>query len=89
MTLGVLKPDGIVATSYQTGTYFGMRDFGKQYLAAAYCARAANTIYADAAGNPAVMANSAAADKQTVTGTRTDYTFYHQGSQRGHESGRR
>jgi conjugal transfer/type IV secretion protein DotA/TraY len=34
---------------YQTGTYFGLRDFGKQYLAAAYCARAANTIYADSA----------------------------------------
>ena len=76
MGMGVLKPDGIVATSYQTGTYFGLRDFGKQYLAAAYCARAANTIYADAAGNPAVMADSAAADKQVVTGTRTDYTFY-------------
>lgn len=76
MTMGVFKPDGIVATSYQTGTYFGLRDFGKQYLAAAYCARAANTIYADAAGNPAVMANSAAADKQVVTGTRTDYTFF-------------
>lgn len=52
MGMGLLKPDGIVATSYQTGTYFGLRDFGKQYLAAAYCARAANTIYADAAGNP-------------------------------------
>lgn len=76
MGMGLLKPDGIVATSYQTGTYFGLRDFGKQYLAAAYCARAANTIYADAAGNPSVMANSAAADKQVVTGTRTDYTFY-------------
>ena len=76
MSMGLLKPDGIVATSYQTGTYFGLRDFGKQYLAAAYCARAANTIYADAAGNPSVMANNAAADKQVVTGTRTDYTFY-------------
>lgn len=76
MGMGVLKPDGIVATSYQTGTYFGMRDFGKQYLAAAYCARAANTIYADAAGNPMVMANSAQADKQATTGTRTDYTFF-------------
>ena len=76
MGMGVLKPDGIVATSYQTGTYFGLRDFAKQYLAAAYCARAANTIYADAAGNPSVMANSAAADKQTTTGSRTDYTFF-------------
>lgn len=76
MGMGVLKPDGIVATSYQTGTYFGLRDFAKQYLAAAYCARAANTIYADAAGNPMVMANSAQADKQVTTGTRTDYTFF-------------
>ena len=76
MTMGVFKPDGIVATSYQTGTYFGLRDFAKQYLAASYCARAANTIYADAAGNPSVMANSASADKQVVTGTRTDYTFF-------------
>ena len=76
MTMGVFKPDGIVSTSYQTGTYFGLRDFAKQYLAASYCARAANTIYADAAGNPSVMANSASADKQVVTGTRTDYTFF-------------
>lgn len=76
MGMGVLKPDGIVATSYQTGTYFGLRDFGKQYLAAAYCARAANTIYADAAGNPMVMANSAQADKQVTTGSRIDYTFF-------------
>ena len=76
MGMGLLKPDGIVATSYQTGTYFGLRDFAKQYLAAAYCARAANTIYSDAAGNPSVMADSAAADKQVVTGTRTDYTFF-------------
>jgi len=76
MGMGVLKPDGIVATSYQTGTYFGLRDFAKQYLAAAYCARAANTIYADASGNPTVMANSAQADKQVATGSRIDYTFF-------------
>lgn len=76
MGMGLFKADGIVATSYKTGTYFGLRDFAKQYLAASYCARAANTIYADPAGNPSVMANSNAADKQLTTGTRTDYTFY-------------
>jgi conjugal transfer/type IV secretion protein DotA/TraY len=76
MSVGLMKPDGIVASSYQSGTYFGLRDFAKQYLAASYCARAANTIYADPAGTPMVMADSANPDKQVATGTRTDYTYY-------------
>jgi len=76
MSFGVFKADGIVASSYQPGTYYGMRDFAKQYLAAAYCARAANSIYTDPAGSPSVMADSANPDRKVVTGTRTDYTFY-------------
>lgn len=76
MSMGLLKPDGIVATSYQSGTYFGMRDFAKQYLAAAYCARSANAVYSDPAGNPMVMADSANPDRKTTTGTRIDYTYY-------------
>lgn len=76
MGMGLMKPDSIVATSTQPSSYFGLRDFAKQYLAASYCARAANTIYADPAGNPMVMANSSAADKQVSTGPRTDYTFF-------------
>lgn len=75
MGLGVLKPDGIVTTSYQAGSYFGLRDFAKQYLAASYCARSANTIYADGGGSPSVMADGSA-DKQTVNGSRIDYTFF-------------
>ena len=37
MGMGLLKPDGIVATSYQTGTYFWLRDF-------AYCSQTAFTV---------------------------------------------
>jgi conjugal transfer/type IV secretion protein DotA/TraY len=79
MTMGVLKPDGIVASSYHPGTYFGMRDFAKQYLASAYCARSANAVYSNpeqADQTPMVMPDSARPDRKTVTGTRTDYTYY-------------
>lgn len=76
MSMGLLKPDGIVASSYQPGTYLGMRDFAKQYLSAAYCARSANSVYADPAGSPMVMADSGNPDRKTTTGTRTDYTYY-------------
>jgi conjugal transfer/type IV secretion protein DotA/TraY len=79
MSMGIMKADGIVATSYQAGTYYGMRDFAKQYLASAYCARSANAIYTSPDQpnqTPSVMADSSNPDKKTVTGTRTDYTFY-------------
>lgn len=77
MTLSFLKPDGIVATSTSTpGSSYGIREFAKAYLPVAYCARAANTIYADPAGNPSVMANNAQADRITTVDGRTDYTFF-------------
>jgi conjugal transfer/type IV secretion protein DotA/TraY len=77
MALSFLKPDGIVATSTSTpGSSYGLREFAKAYLPVAYCARAANTIYADAAGNPSVMANNAQADRMTTVDGRTDYTFF-------------
>lgn len=77
MTLSFLKPDGIVATSTSTpGSSYGLREFAKAYLPVAYCARAANTIYADPAGNPSVMANNAQADRITTVDGRTDYTFF-------------
>ena len=79
MTMGLLNPDGIVATSYQPGTYFGLRDFAKQYLASAYCARSANALYSNPEQsdlNPMVMPDGANPDRKTVTGTRTDYTYF-------------
>ena len=76
MGIGLMKPDGIVASSSQPGTYFGLRDFAQQYLAASYCARAANTIYDDPAGTPSVKIDLTTPDKQVTTGTRTDSTYY-------------
>jgi conjugal transfer/type IV secretion protein DotA/TraY len=80
MAMGILKPDGIVASSTDPGTYLGLRGFASNYLAASYCAKAANSIYADTTNatpvNPSVMADSAHADRTTVNGTKTDYTFY-------------
>jgi conjugal transfer/type IV secretion protein DotA/TraY len=76
MGIGLMKPDGIVASSYQTGTYFGLREFAKDYLAASYCARAANSIYSDPAGTPTVQSDLNTPDKQATSGTLTQNTYY-------------
>jgi conjugal transfer/type IV secretion protein DotA/TraY len=76
MGIGLMKADGIVVSSAQPGSYFGLRDFAQQYLAASYCARAANIIYDDPAGTPTVKIDLTTPDKQVTTGTRTDSTYY-------------
>lgn len=78
MAMGILSPNGVVQGVNAPGAYYGLREFGRQYMAASYCARAANTIYLDASGagaNPQVMAN-AIEDKKIQTNGRTEYTFY-------------
>lgn len=75
MDMGILSPSGVVQGVNQPGTYYGMRDFARQYLAASYCARAANSIYADGGSPPQVKAN-AVQDKLSTTDGRTQYTFY-------------
>lgn len=75
MAMGILSPDGVVQGVNQPGTYYGMRDFARQYLAASYCARAANSIYADGGVSPQVQANPTQ-DKIKTTDGRTEYTFY-------------
>lgn len=70
MAIGVLSPDGVVQGVNDPGSFYGLRDFGKQYLAASYCARAANQIY------PGAQVSAApSADKTTMNGGRTDYLF--------------
>ena len=76
MGMGILKADGLVSSSYQPGTYYGMRDFGKQYLKAAYCARVANALYADGESKPKVMVDMAKPDRKVTKGTRIDYTYF-------------
>ena len=73
--MGILSPDGVVQGVNQPGTYYGMRDFARQYLAASYCARSANSIYADGGVSPQVQANPTQ-DKIKTTDGRTEYTFY-------------
>lgn len=78
MAMGILSPNGIVQGVNAPGNFYGLRDFARQYLAASYCARAANSIYSDntsSGSTPQVMANGTA-DKTTVTSGRTENTFY-------------
>jgi len=70
MAIGVLSPDGVVQGVNDPGSFYGLRDFGKQYLAASYCARAANQIYPEAQ-----VSAAASADKTTTNGGRTDHLF--------------
>jgi len=70
MAIGVLSPDGVVQGVNDPGSFYGLRDLGKQYLAASYCARAANQIY------PGAQVSAApSADKTTTNGGRTEYLF--------------
>ncbi len=70
MAIGALSPDGVVQGVNDPGSFYGLRDFGKQYLAASYCARAANQIY------PRAQVSAApSADKTTTNGGRTEYLF--------------
>jgi len=75
MAMGILSPDGVVQGVNQPGAYYGLRDFARQYLAASYCARAANSIYADGGVPPEVKTNRTE-DKSRTTDGRTEYTFY-------------
>lgn len=71
MAIGVLNPDGVVQGVNDPGSFYGLRDFGKQYLAASYCARAANQIY------PGAQVSAApSADKTSTNGGRTEYLFH-------------
>lgn len=70
----VFQPAALVASSDQPGSYYGMRDFARQYLAASYCKKAATAIYTDDLGTPAI-GNKGAPDKTSVTGGRSDATY--------------
>lgn len=75
MAIGILSPNGVVQGVNDPGQFYGLRDFAKQYLAASYCAKAANTLYRAPDGTgPQVMANGTA-DKTTTKSGRTEYLF--------------
>lgn len=71
--MGVLSPAGIVSNAASPGTYYGMREFAKQYMGAMYCARAANGIYKMASGaTPAVVLNGGTG---TTINNRVEYHY--------------
>ncbi|ANN80835.1 DotA/TraY family protein [Bordetella flabilis] len=73
MTMGLLSPAGIVSNAAAPGSYYGMREFAKQYMGAMYCARAANAAYTMASGSrPSVQLNGGAG---TPIGSRMEYSF--------------
>lgn len=77
MAMGVLSPNGIVEGVNSPGNFYGLRDFARSYLAASYCAKAANSIYGNnpASGAvPEVRANNTQDKLNTVNG-RTEYVF--------------
>jgi len=73
MTMGVLSPAGIVSNAAAPGSYYGMREFAKQYMGAMYCARVANSAYRMASGaSPSVQMNGGAG---TTIGSRVEYSY--------------
>lgn len=73
---GILDPSGIVGATNAPGSYTGLREFARQYVAASYCARSANLLYADpnTGYSPQVQANTTA-DAIINQGGRHEYVF--------------
>ncbi|PPU93072.1 type IV secretion system protein DotA-like protein [Xanthomonas populi] len=76
VAMGLVSPNGIVAAVHDPGSYHGLRDFARQYVAASYCARAANATFADpnTGTAPQVQANSSP-DAVFNQGGRREYVF--------------
>lgn len=73
MVMGVLSPAGIVSTAATPGSYYGMREFAKQYMGASYCARVANSAYTMASGaRPLIQMNGG---KGASIGYRKEYSY--------------
>jgi conjugal transfer/type IV secretion protein DotA/TraY len=43
----LVAPAGVVKAVNQPGSYYGLREFGKQYMKASYCAAVATDVYTD------------------------------------------
>lgn len=82
MAMGILSPSGVVQGVNRPGTYYGLREFARNYLATAYCARVANTVYANEENAPEVRSkldpttDSIVWDRQLTTNGRTEFTYY-------------
>lgn len=75
MAIGILSPNGVVQGVNDPGQFYGLRDFAKQYLAASYCAKAANTLYRAPDGTGPQVMSTGTADKTMTKSGRTEYLF--------------
>ncbi|OAD16446.1 DotA/TraY family protein [Achromobacter insolitus] len=73
VVMGVLSPAGIVSAAATPGSYYGMRDFAKQYMGAMYCARVANAAYTMSSGARASVQMNGGAG--TAIGSRMEYSY--------------
>lgn len=76
MTTSLFQPAELVASTRDAGTYYGTRDFARQYLAAAYCRKAANSIYNDDMGTPNINWAVGTPDKINTAVGRHDDIYY-------------
>jgi conjugal transfer/type IV secretion protein DotA/TraY len=75
MAIGVLSPNGVVQGVNDPGQFYGLRDFAKQYLAASYCAKAANTLYRAPDGTGPQVMSSGTPDKTMTKSGRSEFLF--------------
>ncbi|MDH6160333.1 DotA/TraY family protein [Janthinobacterium sp. CG_23.4] len=75
MAIGILSPNGVVQGVNDPGQFYGLRDFAKQYLAASYCAKAANTLYRAPDGTGPQVMSGGTPDKTMTKSGRTEYLF--------------
>lgn len=73
VVMGVLSPAGIVSAAASPGSYYGMREFAKQYMGAMYCARVANAAYTMSSGARASVQMSGGAGR--TIGNRMEYSY--------------
>jgi len=71
----LVNPQGIVGATNTPGSYMGLREFARQYVAASYCARTANATFSSpVSGTPQVQATSTP-DAVFDQGGRLEYVF--------------
>ena len=75
VTLGLIKPEGLIANIHDPGSQYGLREFAKNYVAASYCANAANSIYTGFGGNTPQVQASSDPDRVFNSGGRREYVF--------------
>lgn len=76
MAMSVLSPAGIVSNAAAPGSYYGIREFAKQYMGALYCARVANANFVTASGAAPNVGPGASQDQKTQKNGLIEYVYH-------------